>query len=143
MGVKKELKPEEKVQCLLLEHLHTRLQGAVVSSTPNEVFRSGHAARNEVVRKKRLGLMPGFPDLTVVWMGEVYFIEVKAKGGTLQETQKDCHARLLRAGYRVFMVRGEEQIEGVMEEIIADGKKRWPDGFRKIEGLKIDDDIPF
>lgn len=134
--------PEAEVQSALVKRLRTELPGAVVSSTPNEVHRRGVDGMKEVVRKKAIGMLPGFPDLTVVWWGHVYFIEVKAKGGSMQQSQKECHERLHRAGFRVIIVKGEEQIEDAMAKIKACGKERWKEGFPE-KDLSFEDEVPF
>jgi hypothetical protein len=50
---------------------------------------------------KGLGVIPGLPDLWVIWRGRVHCIELKSERGRLTETQVDMLNRLNRAGVAV------------------------------------------
>jgi hypothetical protein len=51
-------------------------------------------------RLKRMGVMPGWPDLIFLGpRGEVCFVELKAKGGRLSEAQADIASHLIAAGH--------------------------------------------
>jgi hypothetical protein len=50
-------------------------------------------------RLKRMGVMPGFPDLLFIGPGRVCWIELKAKRGRLSEAQAAVASHLVAAGH--------------------------------------------
>ena len=49
------------------------------------------------MQAKRLGLAAGIPDILIVHGGVSLWIELKAPGGSLSDTQKEMHRRLVEA----------------------------------------------
>jgi hypothetical protein len=56
----------------------------------------GGEIRGYVLRQ--MGLKPGWPDIQIVYRGRYFGIELKAKKGTLQDSQVECHQLLIRCG---------------------------------------------
>lgn len=73
---------------------------------PNEGLRSPKTGKFF----KLLGMVPGIPDLVIVFDAQAFFIELKKEGGKVTETQDDCHERLKRAGARVAVCRSIEDV---------------------------------
>ena len=60
-----------------------------------------------------LGVYPGIPDLTAIWLGKVYQIEVKADGGKQSDNQKEFQ-RCWEASGGIYILGG---IDEVMKKI--------------------------
>ena len=64
----------------------------------------------EGARRKRLGALPGWPDMGVFWNERVALIELKrSHGGYLSDAQRVLHPRLAAAGFPVAVCRSVEQ----------------------------------
>ena len=79
-----------------------------VLAPPDVVFTSWDLANArsavEGARKKRRGCLPGWPDCSVWWNGQVALIELKrARGWALSDAQKALHPRLAAAGHPVII----------------------------------------
>ena len=76
--------------------------------------------------KKRGGICPkwvspgfdGVPDRIVLLpVGRIAFVEVKAPGKKPRPLQIARHKLLRRLGFKVYILDGEEQIGGILDEI--------------------------
>lgn len=63
---------------------------------------------------KRLGLVPGIPDLAFCIGGQSAWIELKTEKGTLSPNQKACHVALKEAGALVAVCRSVAEVEGTL-----------------------------
>ena len=62
----------------------------------------------------------GMPDRIVLLPGgHIGFVEVKAPGEKPRPLQLARHGLLRRLGFKVYVIDGEEQIGGVLDEISA------------------------
>ena len=61
----------------------------------------------------------GAPDLLVMLPGVHAWIECKAHNGILKPHQVREHARLQKAGCKVFVVYGEDQAESLISHLVA------------------------
>ena len=68
-------------------------------------------------------ISPGFdgmPDRIVLLPGgHIGFVEVKARGCKPRPLQVARHGLLRRLGFKVYVIDGEEQIGGVLDEILT------------------------
>lgn len=71
--------------------------------------------KRAAARLKRSYLIPGLPDLHIVYQGRVYYIEIKTPTGTLSPEQKDIHAKLRAAGAQVAVVRSVPEVERLLD----------------------------
>ena len=56
-------------------------------------------------RRKRLGALPGWPDMGVFWQSRIVLLELKrSRGGQLSPAQRALHPRLEAAGFPVQVV---------------------------------------
>ncbi len=87
---------------------------------PNEIRRSGRAARFEIARKKQEGLVPGAPDLIVWTRGRVVSIELKVASRPQSEAQQEFERSLNALDHEYHLVRAKEphEIAGLIEAII-------------------------
>jgi hypothetical protein len=93
--------------------------GFVCHHSPNGSHLAGDrvARAKQVAALKRDGMVPGWPDLTVLGSaygpgkGQVGFLEVKAeRGGVTSPEQQACHELLERVGHRVAVVRSLDEV---------------------------------
>ena len=64
------------------------------------------ASAAEGARRKRLGALPGWPDIGVWWHGRVVLLELKRERlGALSPAQRALHPRLEATGFPVCVVR--------------------------------------
>ena len=64
--------------------------------------------------------LDGVPDRVILFPdGRMAFAETKAPGEKLRPLQAKRKAQLESLGFRVFVIDGTEQIEGVLDEIQA------------------------
>lgn len=60
----------------------------------------------------------GMPDRIILLPhGRMAFVEVKAPGEKPRPLQEARHKLLLRLGFKVYVLDGEEQIGGILDEI--------------------------
>jgi hypothetical protein len=96
------------------DDLHQSVSDALRVLLPADAVANTWELRNassavEGARRKRLGALPGWPDLGVFWNGQVALIELKrARGWSLSPAQKELHARLERAGHAVIVAHSAE-----------------------------------
>lgn len=91
--------PEDDLHAAVADALRVLLPSDAVVNTW-ELRNAASAA--EGARRKRLGALPGWPDLGVFWNHRLVLLELKrARGGYLSEAQRALHPRLAAAGFPV------------------------------------------
>lgn len=105
-------RPEEVLQRAVAAFLDMALpDDAAWFHVPNQ---RGTRKRWENALLKALGVKAGVPDCCIVYRGRAAFIELKASGGGLSETQKAMQRRLTLAGAVVMTCHSLEEVEGVV-----------------------------
>lgn len=94
-------RPEHQLQCAVVRYLRLALPGAVIFAIPN----AGKRSKVGGAMEKEAGLLPGMPDLCVIYNRGVMFIELKAPAGLLSAAQKNRIAELMDAGIPVAVCR--------------------------------------
>ena len=79
---------------------------------------AGKASVRIGARLKARGGRKGFPDHLILHAGRTVFIEFKNHRGRVSPEQQEFHWRLREAGFRVYVVRG---IEDLVEMLRAEG----------------------
>lgn len=113
---------EDQVHLGVVEALVRALPGAVVHHSPNQQAWSAldRALAERVVGKlKRMGMVPGFADLIVLWRGMAWCVEVKTETGRQQETQRDFERGCTRNRIPYRIVRSVDDAVAVAKEIRA------------------------
>jgi hypothetical protein len=93
------------------DELHASVADALRYLCPSDAVVNTWELRNassaiEGARRKRLGALPGWPDLGVFWRGRVVLLELKrSRGGALSPAQKALHPRLEATGFPVVVCR--------------------------------------
>jgi hypothetical protein len=96
------------------DDLHHAVTGSLRVLCPTDAVVNTWELRNassavEGARRKRLGALPGWPDLGIFWDGKVALVELKReRGWSLSPAQKELHARLERAGHAVIVAHTVE-----------------------------------
>lgn len=107
---------EGPVQRAVINYLRLALPGALITHTANEVAARGGDVRRAIGKAKSLGMMPGWPDLTVVWRGHIIFFEVKGPGGTLTDAQRSVADAMASHGAKWAVVRSIDEAKARLEE---------------------------
>jgi len=93
------------------DELHASVYDALRYLCPSDAVVNTWELRNassavEGGRRKRLGALPGWPDMGVFWQSRIVLLELKrSRGGQLSPAQKALHPRLEAAGFPVQVVR--------------------------------------
>lgn len=84
-----------------------REMGLVVSASANGIKCSGR----QMLQMKNRGLVPGWPDLTVIDRhGAHVYIELKTRKGLLSKDQIDVHALLNKRKCQVYVCRSVDEV---------------------------------
>jgi len=84
--------------------------GAVFFHCPN----GGYRRHTEAQRFKAMGVIPGIPDIGIIWLGKIIWIELKAGKGKESDAQLYCHVRLRSAGSAVTVCRTLQEVIDVL-----------------------------
>jgi hypothetical protein len=96
-------RPEQQIQKSILDHLGWRgLPELFAFHVPNGGYRT--AVESKIF--KSLGVIPGVPDLLILYRGRLHALELKTKGGRLTETQRRTHEDMRQAGALVATCYG-------------------------------------
>lgn len=117
---------EDTIQRAIFQFLCYQYPQAVVFSVPNELASKAGAGlskhkqattiRNIQGNAKKMGLLPGMADLCMLWGGQFFAFEVKAKGNYQQANQKDVQAAIERNGGIYAVVRSVVDVQNVMAQ---------------------------
>lgn len=66
---------------------------------------------------KKMGMVPGVPDLCICWDGKTIFIEVKKPGEKPSVNQERIHEAIRRAGHSVWTVFKKEDVETILIQL--------------------------
>jgi rhodanese-related sulfurtransferase len=103
---RRRAQPEAQLQHAVVQHLEWRApKDCVYFAVPNGGWRS----RIEAAILKGLGVVPGIPDLIIIYRGRVHALELKSERGRLSPAQAECHQRLREAGAIVGVAAGIDQ----------------------------------
>lgn len=103
--------PEAAIQRAIVKYLRTILPDALVHHSDNAVRRSGEDGRINRMVNAGLGVVTGWPDLTVcLRSGRVLFFEVKAPGGSTSVAQEHVGKKLGEMGHGWAVVRSVDEV---------------------------------
>lgn len=71
----------------------------------------GKRPKGEGGKLKGMGARAGWPDITIIWQGQAYFIELKAGKRGLSAVQENMIDKLLVAGAGVYVARSIYEVE--------------------------------
>ena len=91
---------EDDIQIYLLDLLRVNFPKAVITHIPNQVNRRGKGGMIEAGRKRKLGVLKGFPDILVALPeGRCVFVEMKAPRGWARFSRACSRRMTRRRGY--------------------------------------------
>jgi hypothetical protein len=104
---------EDNIQRLVVAHLQRRAaKGVVYFHVPN----GGKRAISEAAKMKRMGVLPGVPDLLLLRAGELFALELKAEQGRLSDDQRHMLAELAKAGATTATAYGLDHALALLEQ---------------------------
>ena len=107
---------ELPVHRAVLHYLQLALPGALIHHSAQNLGVKGEGVARAVALAKSMGMVPGFPDIMVLWCGRFMGFEVKAEGGRTSDAQADVGALIQANGGRWGVVRSI----GDVRELLAD-----------------------
>ena len=112
---KRRRRHEDVLQKAVVSFLRLALpEGAVLFHIPN----GGPQTDFQRMRLALMGVLPGMPDLGLVWRGKPIFIELKAPKGVVSDTQYEVHTALILAGAVVFVARSVDEVAAFLDQIM-------------------------
>lgn len=60
----------------------------------------------------------GLPDRVVFYRGFTWLVELKTERGVVQPRQKVCHARFAKLGFKVRIVRNQQDVDTFIEDML-------------------------
>lgn len=102
--------------------------GCIVHHSANEGVRGGNRGKFDGARRKAMGQVAGWPDITILTYVGVFFIEVKPEGGYLSKTQKELHEVIRALGLKVAVARSIDDARECLTE--------WGVGFQERVPIK-------
>ncbi len=103
-------RPEEAFHKTVAQYLNWALEPDTAWTT----IPAGGGGKIRGAGLKAMGYRKGWPDIEIVHLGRVYFLELKTPKTGLSPDQKACHADLLTAGAYVAVCRRVEEVEGTL-----------------------------
>lgn len=89
--------------------------GAVLHHSPAGIGKLGWKGKNMM---KTHGVMPGWPDLEILYRSKMIFLEIKTKTGRVSAAQKICHRRLTLAGGTVHVVKSLGDAQEFLKQLM-------------------------
>ena len=89
----------------------------IVHHSANEGVRGGRKGMLDGARRKAMGQVAGWPDITVLCHAHAFpalFFEVKAPGGYASPAQAALHDQLKALGYLVAVVRSVDDVRAAL-----------------------------
>ena len=96
---------EAKLQRTCLQYVRLAYPDVVIHHSPNELGLNGENARNEVAKRKAMGMRPGWPDLELFYKGYALFIELKIGARSMTSKQIQCMEDLREQGFDTEIIR--------------------------------------
>jgi len=108
---------EGPIQRDTVAYLRATLPDAVVHHSPGEFGISGPAIARQIAKNKANGMIPGWPDIIVLWQGRTLAIEVKAEGNSLTPAQKAVRAQIEAQGIPFAVVRSRADVDEFLQDV--------------------------
>lgn len=133
-------RPEQNLQIGIMNYVRKIMQiencsRFIAAHVPN----GGHRTKSEAGIFKAMGVMAGFADIIVlVHPNEVhatptaFFVEMKAKGGDMEESQIYFEDRVTFMGFKYYLLEAEDQRDA-LDQFMAIMKENGVD----ISGTKV------
>lgn len=103
---------EDNLQIAVADYLRYQCTHTIWWHTPN----GGQRNPREGARFKRMGVMPGVPDILIFWRGGMGGIELKAGKNKQQQSQSNFQYIWQHFGGQYAVCRSIEQVERALRE---------------------------
>lgn len=119
--------PEADIQRAIVKLLRAVIPApGIVHASGHEQRGHGKAAMLRQAQLKAMGTLAGFPDLIVIADGVTVFLEVKAPGGSLSQSQRDFREAMQSQGIAWALVRSPaDALEAVRAAGISTAATTW------------------
>lgn len=119
---------ESQIQIQIISYLSIMAikHNIIYFSIPNEAFMAAaRIARMPdksiammSMHLKKMGMLPGVPDICILYQGETVFIEVKALGKKPSDKQLNIHTLIKEIGFNVYVVDNFEDAKKIIDEVV-------------------------
>jgi len=92
------------------QHPETR---GLIYANYNNPKNAGHGAH-----LKAIGLIPGVADITILWQGKAYFVELKAEGGRQNKAQIEWQDLVNANGFEYNLINTFETWQKLLRRIL-------------------------
>jgi len=92
------------------QHPETR---GLIYANYNNPKNAGHGAH-----LKAIGLIPGVADITILWQGKAYFVELKAEGGRQSKAQIEWQDLVNANGFEYNLINTFETWQKLLRRIL-------------------------
>lgn len=116
---------ERAIQRQMLVMVRRLFPDCLIAHVPN----GGKRSKIEAAHLKADGVLPGFPDLVISWLGKTAFPEIKDRQGSLSDRQKDVLTTLHTQGHPVGVFRHDRTLHDFLRAHGAPFKPKWPHEF--------------
>ena len=116
-------RPEQQIQCAVVEYLRIleNLGELLVFHPAN----GGARSKAEGAIFKTLGVLPGVPDLVILFPGNrCAFVEIKSAKGRLSEAQQRFKNQVEHFGFEYAECRSVTEVEAFVRRLIANPEHR-------------------
>lgn len=96
---------EDQIQRAIIAYLRTVLPDAVVHHSPN----GGLRTKAQAAKFKAAGVVPGWPDITILRRGMARFMEVKTVTGRMSPHQNEFRNFCIRNGFPLAIVHSVDE----------------------------------
>jgi hypothetical protein len=108
----KRRQPEFEFHCCVGDYLRTALAADVRwFHVPN----GEHRTQATGERLKRMGVMPGVPDIIILHAGRTLWLELKSNKGKLSPTQEDWREFLCNNGFAFYCCNTLDQVQASLK----------------------------
>lgn len=113
------MKPETLLQIQIVEYLSfiAEKNDFIFFSIPNEGAMTAGKGKVDyalMTTLKKMGMLPGIPDLCIIKNGQAHFLELKTKTGKVSKQQEVIIKRLVSLGSPVCIVRSLEDVKTIL-----------------------------
>jgi len=104
--------PEADLQRAVVAYLNAALPADAWFTAINPV-----PAKSKAVAglSKAMGLVPGVPDLVILWHGETLWVELKSRTGWTNAVQRACMLAIADAGAEIAVCRDIDEVAAALE----------------------------
>jgi hypothetical protein len=104
-----------QAECFQYAWNHYPLTRRCLFHVPN----GGSRNKIEGMQLKASGVVPGVPDLVLLWKGRAYGFELKTPTGKVSEAQEAVHFAWKGQGVQVEVVRSVDQFKNILSKILS------------------------